>query len=104
MAIKGGKHRRWPEESKRALLAEAGRPGESLAGVARRHGIHVNMLYAWRAAAKASSPPATGGVRATGFVPLAIAAAPTGAASIELETASGARLKISAADASSVAA
>lgn len=107
MAIKGGKRRRWSEEAKRALLAEAEQPGESVASVARRRGVHANLVYAWRTqlcgarAAKRATParPAS-----AGFMPLAIAASPAGATTIELETASGARLKIGAADASAVAA
>lgn len=107
MAINGKKRRRWSEEAKRALLAEAERPGESVASAARRHGVHANMVYAWRAqlgGAHAAKGAAPAGPVSAGFMPLAIATAPTAATAIELETASGARLKIGAADVSAVTA
>jgi transposase len=33
---------------KLSILAEAERPGVSIAAVARRHGINANLLFAWR--------------------------------------------------------
>jgi transposase len=44
----GKKRQRWSEATKRALLAEAEQPGETVTSVARRHGINAAMLFAWR--------------------------------------------------------
>jgi transposase len=33
---------------KLSILAEADRPGASIAAVARRHGINANLVFAWR--------------------------------------------------------
>lgn len=35
-------------EEKLAILAEACRPGTSVALVARRHGVNANLVFAWR--------------------------------------------------------
>lgn len=39
--------KRYTDKFKAKLLAEATAPGESVASVARRHGIHPDSLYAW---------------------------------------------------------
>ena len=46
--ILGKARRRWSVEEKRALVAETFLPGSSVNGVARRHEINPNMLFAWR--------------------------------------------------------
>ena len=40
--------RSWTLEQKRRVVAECGAEGASIAGVARRHGLNANQLYAWR--------------------------------------------------------
>jgi transposase len=40
--------RRWSREEKRAIVAEAMRPGVSVSEVARRHGLHSSLLFRWR--------------------------------------------------------
>ncbi len=40
--------RSWTLEQKRLVVAECGAEGASIAGVARRHGLNANQLYAWR--------------------------------------------------------
>lgn len=35
-------------EEKRSILAEASRPGASVAAVARKHELNVNLVFAWR--------------------------------------------------------
>ena len=45
--------RRWSEEEKRHLVAEACQAGASVAEIARRHGVNANLLFTWRRAARA---------------------------------------------------
>ena len=42
------RRRRWSEEEKLQLVAEACRPGYSVSQVARRRGINASQLFAWR--------------------------------------------------------
>ncbi|MBS0535139.1 MAG: transposase [Proteobacteria bacterium] len=44
------KRRRFTDEDKVRLVAEASLPGKSIALVARRHGICPSLLYRWRRA------------------------------------------------------
>jgi len=48
VVIVSGRRRRWPEDVKRQLVSEAGLPGESVCGVARRHELDPSQLYQWR--------------------------------------------------------
>jgi transposase len=96
----GKERRRWSEEAKRALLAEAEQPGETVTSVARRHGINASMLFAWRKQMDGGPGNAAAQSAQPRFVPLAIAsaapAAPSNAGSapsIELEFGS-ARVRI----------
>lgn len=99
------KRRRWSETEKRGLVAEAERPGESVARVARRCGVHANMIYAWRKRMDGSGSAARSErLTPARLVPLAITSTLEGASGIELETPLGARLRIGAADASAAAA
>ncbi len=45
-----GRRRRYTTEQKRALLAQAREPGESISAVARRHDISPSMMFLWRRA------------------------------------------------------
>lgn len=45
-----GRRRRFTPGQKRALLAEAGRPGQSISGVARTYGVAPSLLFRWKAA------------------------------------------------------
>jgi len=71
----GAGHRReWPAEVKARILAETLLPGETVSGVARRHGLRVDQLFAWRklarrAAAKRAGDPMT-------FAPVVLAPEP----------------------------
>ena len=40
--------RRWSEADKRRLVAETLAPGETVHGVARRHGVNTSQLFTWR--------------------------------------------------------
>ena len=46
--ILGKARRRWSDEEKRALVAETFAEGETVHGVARRHGVSSSMLFGWR--------------------------------------------------------
>jgi len=40
--------RRWSEDEKQAIIAEALQPGVNVSAVARRHGIKPSLLFGWR--------------------------------------------------------
>jgi transposase len=42
------RHRSWPEELKREIVAASLEPGASVAVVARRYGVNANQLFSWR--------------------------------------------------------
>ena len=44
--------RRWPDEVKAGIVAESFAPGAVVAGVARRHGLTPQQLFAWRRRAR----------------------------------------------------
>jgi transposase len=46
--FRGQPRRRWSEEDKRRLVAETLVPGETVRGVARRHGVNTSQLFTWR--------------------------------------------------------
>ena len=58
--------RRWSEAQKRRIVAESYRTGESVSGVARRHGVHSSVLFRWRR--RFGTPAGTG----AGFVPVVV--------------------------------
>jgi transposase len=106
--ILGEPRRRWSEDEKRALVAKTLVEGETVYGVARRHNISRSMLFSWRKQyGEALSRPAPSST-VIGFTPVAVAepgpstppappAPPAAMPLIELEFASGARLRISGA-------
>jgi transposase len=47
-----GRRRRWPVEVKARIVAESHAPGETVCGVARRHGLTAQQLFAWRRQAR----------------------------------------------------
>ena len=68
------RRRRWSEDDKLRMLAEAEDEGIPLAEVARRHDVHPQQLYAWR---RALRRPATPAVPATTFLPVEVTDMPT---------------------------
>src|SRR5204862_581265 len=73
------RRRRWSEEEKLQLVAEACRPGHSVSQVARARGINASQLFAWRRQALANglitdnrSEPSAG--PALTFAPVTVAA------------------------------
>src|SRR5437764_7187581 len=86
------KRRNWPEAFKRQVVAETLEPGASVSLVARRHDVNANQLFKWRREFEAAG--ASGG---TGLVPVRVppASSSAGAGLIEVDLASGTRLRIS---------
>ena len=95
------RNKRWPETLKRQIVAETRRPGSSVSMVARRYDVNANQVFKWRRHYEAGSPdhdlgPVPVLVRAsvaaaTGDLPRA------GGGTIEIELASGARVRVSGA-------
>jgi transposase len=44
----------WSPEEKQRIVAEALRPGASVAEIARRHGMNANLVFTWRRASRGS--------------------------------------------------
>jgi len=92
--ISVGARQRWTPDRKRALVAETFEPGAKVSAVARRNGVATSLLFAWRKQLRDELAPAVSAVEPTArFLPLAIAAEAS-AATLELEMAGGARLRI----------
>jgi transposase len=90
------RRRRWSAAEKERLVAASLERGASVSTVARAAGIHPGQLYGWRRQLLRRSPPMPT------FTAVQIAAQPAPAALpaaglIEVEFASGARLRISGA-------
>src|ERR1700686_2033136 len=51
--VGAGRRRRWSDEVKGRIVAESYAPGAVVSEVARRHGISLQHLFAWRKAARA---------------------------------------------------
>jgi transposase len=91
------RRRRWPRAEKERIVAAALEPGASASEVARAAGIHTSQLFRWRQqlCERVQIP--------VGFNPVAIAAEPASpavpavsetAGSIEVEFATGGRMRI----------
>ena len=88
------RRRRWSAAEKERLVAASLAPGASVSALAREAGIHPGQLYSWRRQLRAR--------RGIGFAAVRIAAelAPAdlaGCGAIEIEFASGARMRITGA-------
>ncbi len=90
------RRRRWTRAEKARITAESFADGETVAGVARRHGMSLGLLYYWRRCARQESTP-TGGsfvpvLRAEGASEVA-ADQPAQGSRIEIEL-GGARIRL----------
>jgi transposase len=88
------RRRRWSSTEKQRLVAATLEPGASVSAVARDAGIHPSQLYGWRRQLCARP--------AIGFAPVQIApgvspAGLSGAGAIEIEFATGARMRVTGA-------
>ena len=95
--------RRWSEADKRRLVEETLAPGETVHGVARRHGVNTSQLFTWRKQLRIGLEPVTA-PSVEGFAAVAIApttvspvddTVPSGL--IEIELAGGDQVRISGA-------
>lgn len=85
------RRRRWKSAEKEQLVAASLEPDASVSSIAREAGIHPSQLYGWRRQLRARP--------GLGFAPVQIApeVSPSGLAglgAIEIEFASGARMRI----------
>lgn len=84
------RRRRWSAAEKEHLVSASLEPSASVSGVAREAGIHPGQLYGWRRQLRAPVQ--------MGFAPVRIAAEAAGSlaglGTIEIELASGARMRI----------
>jgi transposase len=102
------RRRRWSRAEKERIVAAAMEPGASASAVAREAGIHASQLYRWRQELCGAARAEQGFAAVTIAPEPSLAAMPTSTPSgglIEIELASGARLRISGAvDAATVSA
>ena len=98
-AVVADTRRRWSEEEKQAIVAEALQLGVNVSAIARRHGITPNLLFRWRKAAQREAKPAPA------FLPVSLTApakscdhatgdAPAADNSIEIELLNGRRVRV----------
>jgi transposase len=85
------RRRRWSASEKQQLVAASLEPGASVSALAREAGIHASQLYGWRRQLRAHSPTNFAPVR---IAPDTAAAGVAGRGTIEIEFASGARMRI----------
>src|SRR5881409_262624 len=87
------RRRRWSSAEKEQVVAALLEPGASVSAIAREAGIHPSQLYGWRRQLRAQ--------QGIGFAPVRIAAVAAadlaGHGAIEIEFASGARMRITGA-------
>jgi transposase len=86
------RRRRWSATEKQQLVAASLEPGASVSALAREAGIHASQLYGWRRQLQA--PMSFAPVR---IAPDAAPAGVIGPGTIEIEFASGARMRITGA-------
>ena len=48
LSARSGERRRFSEADKKRIVGEAGRPGATVSGVARRYGIAARVLFRWK--------------------------------------------------------
>jgi transposase len=89
------RRRRWPRAEKERIVAAAMEPGAVASEVARSAGIHVSQLFRWRQelCARVRTAPAFAAV-AIAQGPEATLASPATPVAVEIEFASGARMRL----------
>lgn len=85
------RRRRWSAAEKEQLVAASLEPGASVSRVAREAGIHPGQLYGWRRQLGAQAPMSFAPVR---IASEAASAGLAGAGTIEIEFATGTRMRI----------
>jgi transposase len=87
------RRRRWRASEKQQLVAASLEPGASVSALAREAGIHASQLYGWRRQLRAQPPMSFAPVRIAPDVPAGL----VGAGTIEIEFASGTRMRVAGA-------
>jgi transposase len=97
-----GRRRRWSEDEKLKIVLESLQAPRHVSATARRHGISRSQLLQWRRAFRAKRTDSA--EQQAGFVPAVVVAEPEppvprpsasiGGGEIEIEFASGARMRI----------
>ena len=90
------RRRRWTSGEKERLVAASLAPGAVVSALAREAGVHPSQLYGWRRRLCARAAADFTAVRIAA-PPIAALAAPVPSGSIEIEFASGTRLRITGA-------
>jgi transposase len=88
------RRRRWSASEKQQLVAASLDPDTSVSAVAREAGIHASQLYSWRRQLRGQQPMSFAPVR---IAPDAAAGGVIGCGTIEIEFASGTRMRIAGA-------
>jgi len=87
------RRRRWRSAEKQRLVAATLEPGASVSAIAREAGIHPSQLYGWRRELRVASSR----FAAVRIAPDTAQAGLSGAGTIEIEFATGARMRITGA-------
>ncbi|WP_253707048.1 transposase [Bradyrhizobium sp. WD16] len=83
-----GRRRTWSDEDKARVVAEIETGGDSVSGVARRHGLSPQQLFGWRRQVREAQTVASRDEELR-FVPAVVDAAPRGAAGPRQRKATG---------------
>src|SRR5208337_2335439 len=67
-----GRRRVWSPEEKAAILAECEHAGETVSGVARRHGLTASQLFWWRRTAREAAKREGTRSNSTAFAPVVV--------------------------------
>lgn len=110
--VEMGRRRRWSEDEKLRIVLESLQGPRQVSATARRYGVSRSLLLKWRRSFRAEQNDADG--RQIGFVPATVIAEPelpipaqasASSGAIEIEFATGARMRIAGAvDAATVTA
>jgi transposase len=85
--FRGQPRRRWSEEERRRLVAETLVPGETVRGVARRHGVNTSQLFTWRKRFRTQVDLPAASMPSPGFAAVEVEIATAGEASTTREAA-----------------
>jgi transposase len=88
------RRRRWSASEKRQLVAASLEPGASVSALAREAGMHASQLYGWRRQLGAQPSMSFAPVQ---VAPETVPAGHVASGTIEIEFASGARMRIAGA-------
>jgi len=91
-------HKSWPDALKREIIAASLAPGASVSIVARQYDVNANQVFVWRKryGATAAAAPAPQLISVVLTPDMVDAPPPPAADIIEIETASGHRIRIGA--------